>query len=382
MEMNKIKVAMLCGYPLKQIYGGVAMHVDRLTYHLSKMNDIELHVISFGDETKEVKRENLIIHFLKRRGIYYIPIFSPIAFWLVRRKVMEIDPDIVHVQGTTLPYVVATILLRNKYPTIVTIHGVVAKAVQFEKGMSLIRGMLISKPLEKYAISKIPHIIVCSPAVKYIIGSMTNSKIYVIPNGADFENIQNVQVDRSINHPNILYVGVLEKVKGVDVLIRSIPIIKKSLPNIHVYIAGNGSQETELKRLAKELNIEETVKFLGYISGDEKYSYYKSADTCILPSRSDSAPLALLEAMACKKPVVASNVGGIPYVVEDGKTGLLFKCSNTEDLAEKTIILLKNKELREKMGKAGRERAKEFTWDNIAERTVEVYRGILQSNAL
>ena len=79
----------------------------------------------------------------------------------------------------------------------------------------------------------------------------------------------------------------------------------------------------------------------------------------------------------CKVSVVASNVGGIPFVVKDGKTGLLFECGNVEELAEKVITLLKDKELREKMGKAGRERAKEFTWENIAERTVEVYKEIL-----
>lgn len=82
--------------------------------------------------------------------------------------------------------------------------------------------------------------------------------------------------------------------------------------------------------------------------------------------------------MACGKPVAASNVGGIPFVVEDGKTGLLFESGDVEDLSDKIVTILKDEKLREKMGEARRERAKEFAWDKIAERTVEVYKEILK----
>ena len=90
--------------------------------------------------------------------------------------------------------------------------------------------------------------------------------------------------------------------------------------------------------------------------------------------------LSVLEAMAYGKPVVASNVGGIPYVVENGTTGLLFECGNVKELAEKIIVLLRDEELRKKMGEAGRERAKEFTWDKIAEQTVDLYKEILSEH--
>jgi glycosyltransferase involved in cell wall biosynthesis len=98
----------------------------------------------------------------------------------------------------------------------------------------------------------------------------------------------------------------------------------------------------------------------------------------VFPSIYEPFGIVLLEAMACGKPVVASNVGGIPFVVEEGKTGLLFESGNVEDLADKIMTILENEELGEKMGEAGRERAKEFTWDKIAERTVEVYKEILK----
>jgi len=109
----------------------------------------------------------------------------------------------------------------------------------------------------------------------------------------------------------------------------------------------------------------------------KKRSLLKSADLFVLPSGYEGFGIVLLEAMTCYQPVVASDVGGVPYVVENGKTELLFKSGDVNDLADKVIFLLKNKELRERMGRAGYEKAKEFSWDNIAGRIVKLYRKIL-----
>jgi glycosyltransferase involved in cell wall biosynthesis len=138
-----------------------------------------------------------------------------------------------------------------------------------------------------------------------------------------------------------------------------------------------GVYRLRLKKLVKKQNIEKNVEFLGFISDDEKYACYNSADIFVLPSLEESFGIVLLEAMACRKPVVASNVGGIPFVVADEKTGLLFESNDPEDLAEKIITLLRNRELQENMGRAGRERAKEFGWDKIAKTTVRLYQEII-----
>jgi glycosyltransferase involved in cell wall biosynthesis len=178
-------------------------------------------------------------------------------------------------------------------------------------------------------------------------------------------------------HPSILFMGRLEKIKGVDILIRSIPFVANSIPDVHLYIAGSGEEEGKLKHLVKKLDIGENVTLLGFVSEDEKWSYYKSTDLCVVPSVEGPFGIVLLEAMACGKPVIASNVGGIPYIVEDGKTGLLFECGDIEGLTEKVSTLLQNKEMREKMGAEGLEKAKEFSWDMIAERTVELYKEVI-----
>lgn len=372
--MKKIKVVMLGPYLYEM--GGVTMHIKKITKYLSFREDIEMHLITIGNKNKKTKIGNLNIHMIKKSLPYPFSIPSLVLF--LKHKIIEVNPDIVHAQGSFAPYSTAAALVRNKYPTLLTMHGILAKELKFHKGINFIFILFIHKPNERYVVSKISNIIAVSLYVKNVISDMTQSQIYVIQNGIDFEDIHNVQPHKSIEYPSILFVGGLSKVKGIDTLLNAVPIIRKKILNLCVYIAGSGPEENKLKELVKELNIEENVNFLGYILENEKYSYYKSADVCVFPSRYEPFGIVLLEAMACGKPVVASNVGGIPFVVEEGKTGLLFESGNVEDLADKIMTILKDEELREKMGEAGRERAKEFTWDKIAERTVEVYKEILK----
>jgi glycosyltransferase involved in cell wall biosynthesis len=368
----KMKIVMLGGIHVNKPKGGVEMHIDRLVIHLSKREDIELHLLTFGSNKKEIKNGNLRIHVLKRRlpGYFHIPF----EVLILRREILKINPDIVHAHESCMPYSTATALVSKKYPTLLTMHMVIKEWIRLE-GESSILTRLITLPNERYVLSKIRNVIAVSPYVKDLIGEMTQSKIYVVSNGVDFEDVENIRQYQLDGHI-IFYMGMLLKVKGVDILIKAIPMIKKSIPDVHLLIAGAGKEETNLKNLLKELNVEENVKFLGVISGKKKYSYYKSADVCVLPSRFEGFGIILLEAMACGKSIVASNVGGIPTIVENEKTGLLFESGNVVDLAEKIITLLKDKELREKMGKAGRERAKEFTWEKVVERTFQIYQKI------
>ena len=367
---------MLGGYSPEKPIGGVQVHIDRLAHHLSQMDDIELHLITFGSKRKETGKGNTKIHVLKRRLPWSF--YLPFEVLILKREILRINPDIVHAHDTYLPYSTAAAMHSKKYPTLLTVHDIAAEKIKFVDGYRFLT-RLITIPHEKHVLSKIQNVIVCSQFNKDIINNMASSKVYVIPNGVNPPNIQNIQ-SRSFSTKNsIFYVGMLLKSKGVDILISAIPIIKKSIPDVCLNIAGAGKEETNLKNLVKELNIEENVKFLGFITEEEKYSYYKSIDIFVLPSLFEPFGLVLLEAMSCGKPVVASNVGGVPYIAEDGKTGLLFESENVKDLAEKVIMLLRDEELREKMGKAGRERAKEFTWEKVAERTVEVYKEIIKS---
>jgi len=135
--------------------------------------------------------------------------------------------------------------------------------------------------------------------------------------------------------------------------------------------------EEELKNLVRELKLENQIKLLGYISDEQKYQYYKVCKLVIVPSRWDCQPITLFEAAASGKPVIASDMSN-PGIVDDGKTGLIFKSENVEDLVNKMIILLKNEKLREKIGSHTAEEAKKYDWNEIAKRFVEIYKLVIK----
>lgn len=174
-------------------------------------------------------------------------------------------------------------------------------------------------------------------------------------------------------HPNILFIGMFNEIKGVDLLIKAIPLIKEAIPNVKLFLAGAGPLEKQLKKLVADLKLEENIKFVGFVTGDVKYTYLESADICVLPSVYEHFGISILEAMSFGIPVVASNVGGIPYLVENMQTGLLFEPKNVQDLSDKVKFLLLDEKLRKTMGLKAKEKSKEYTWDKIAAKTIELY---------
>jgi glycosyltransferase involved in cell wall biosynthesis len=373
-----MKIAMICDYPLNRIYSGSMIYNDRLTHHLSYIRDIELHIITVGNENKQFKRDNLIIHIIKKRKFVFILYFHPVLLRTIKRKIIEIDPDVVHAITSGFICSPVVVFLQERYPSILTKYGIVAKELKYyrEDYKKIYQHIFSVFHIinERYVLSKIPNIIVDSLSIKNLVSKWTKSKIYVVPAGIEYEEIEKMQSHTLLNErPDIFIVVNLEKIKGVDILINAIPIVKKSIPNISVLIAGTGPQENELKALVKRLNLEDHVKFLGFISDEEKYQYYKTCKIVVVPSRWDCQPAALFDTAASGKPVIASDMSN-PGIVENGKTGFVFESENVEDLANKIITLLKDEKLREEIGKAAKEKVKQYDWSKVAERYVEIYK--------
>jgi len=375
-----MKVVVVGVYPLDNIYAGTGSltYVARLLYHISRMRNIELHVVTLGKENKQFKKDNLNIHVIKVSKWFYIPPLTPILLLSLKRKINEIAPDIVHGITIEFPYSTGAALVRNEYPVVLTMYGIIGKEIWYhDKVIPFIRGLLTHMPNERYVVSKIPNIITDAPSIKDIISKWAKSKIYVVPAGVEYDKVEEIQSRTLLNEsPDIFIVVNLEKLKGVDILIKAISKVRTSIPNINVCIAGSGPQENELKSLVKKLNLEEHIKFLGFISEEEKYQYYKACKLVVVPSRWDCQPITLFEAAASGKPIIASDMSN-PGIVEDGKTGLIFKSEDIKDLADKIVTLLKNGKLREKMGIAAKEKVKQYDWSKVAERYVEIYKEVI-----
>lgn len=383
MAINKIKIVMLFGFSLDEnIYTGSKIYEDKLTYHLSHRKDIELHILTVGRNNGQIEKDRLIIHTVKKRKIFYIPFLTPILLWNVGRTLIKINPEVVHAISTGSFYSTEAAFFRNKYPTVLTAYGISLKEKKYYKQdymkfLQLIFA-LIGILNERYVLSKIPNIVVDSSSIKDLINKWTKSKIYVVPAGIEYVKIEKMWSHTLLKeNPDIFFVNNFTKIKGVDILIEALPLVKKSIPNLSVYIAGSGPQENSLKSLVEKFNLENNVKFLGFVSEEDKYRYYKACKLVVVPSRWDCQPLGLFEAAASGKPVIASDMSN-PGIVEDRVTGFIFESENVEDLADKIITLLKNDRLREEMGNIAQQKVKQYDWSMVAEKYVEIYRGAIK----
>ncbi|MBA3660076.1 MAG: glycosyltransferase [Gemmatimonadales bacterium] len=162
--------------------------------------------------------------------------------------------------------------------------------------------------------------------------------------------------------------------KGIRFLIEAVAKLKPVYPDLKLVLAGDGFERPELVRLAAELGLGADVTFLGWVPNVDLPRYYRASSVSVIPSLEEGFGIPAAEAMGCEVPVVASDAGGLPEVVEHGVTGLVVPRGDSAALATAIGSLLANPGLRRRMGIAGRERAlKLFDWDRSAERFEQVY---------
>jgi glycosyltransferase involved in cell wall biosynthesis len=214
------------------------------------------------------------------------------------------------------------------------------------------------------------------------------SDIVEVPNCVDTELFQpglnGIVVRRQYNISDddlvILFVGPLDwahHYRRVDLLLEAVRVVQKL--DLHVLVAGDGDRATWYRNLAGELGIDSQVHFLGKVSHQDLPQVYAAADIVVLPSQlQESFGLVLIEAMACGKPVIASNLPGVRSVVNDGEDGLLVRTEDVDDLVEKMQMLLGDAYRRCEMGTRGRKKVEEkYAWSKSIPLLVQVYEEVL-----
>jgi glycogen(starch) synthase len=207
------------------------------------------------------------------------------------------------------------------------------------------------------------------------------SKVRVVPNGVDpqrFKPLQDLeQIKRQIGIDSklcVLFVGRLIPRKGLPFLVEAAKRVVKEFKETIFVIVGRGPLENHLRAHLEKINLSKNFVFLGDVKERVLPALYNCADVFALPSIQEGQGIALLEAQATAKPVVAFNVGGVQEAVLDEETGLLVE-PNSQELADAILKLLADWALREKMGKLGREFvANNFSWNICSQRMLRVYR--------
>ena len=173
-----------------------------------------------------------------------------------------------------------------------------------------------------------------------------------------------------------LYVGRLEPLKGVELMLR-LPTYLDTCEKIRVLVVGGGpgeqAQIDRLRSLAMNLGVDDVIDFVGMVDQSDLPLYYNAADVCVVPSYYESFGLTALESMACGTPVVASRVGGLPSVVQHGRTGYLQSWRCPEAFANSLEAIVSSPSLREGMSRAARRRAEHMGWEQVAAAISQVY---------
>ena len=171
--------------------------------------------------------------------------------------------------------------------------------------------------------------------------------------------------------------GELGKRKGIYDLLEATPRILQDYDNVKFVLCGDGELE-KVRKICKNKNMENKVDILGYVSGQQKMTNFKSANIYILPSYHEGLPVSILEAMACGLPIVSTPIAGIPDAVEDGVNGLLIEPGNIDGIAEKVTKLLKDDELCARMSQNNVNKVREkFDIEVVVRQLVQEYENLL-----
>ena len=251
---------------------------------------------------------------------------------------------------------------------------------------------------ESHVLSIADRIIAATPAeqaqLNWLYGA-NMEKVIVIPPGVDLERFQPIakaEAKKKVGIPcgdkNIMFAGRIEPLKGIDTLIQAMALIKERHPdvveNTCVAIIGgdpwSDNPDAEMARLQamrQMLGIHDIILFLGAKDQDVLPNYYAAAEMVVMPSHYESFGMVALEAMAMGRPVIASEVGGLAFLIHDGINGYHVPTRDPQALAERIYELLTNDQCREEMGRLARKNAEKFDWSIIAEHIIGVYRHLL-----
>ena len=399
--MEKMHLAVFNTQPPHLYFGGVERRIVEVAKRLSDKVDTRVY-----SGTKKGFRK-----ICKVEKITFIPCFStdtvfPMDNWFFNKTIsrmgnaIKADAYEAHT-ASGLGFLKALRKRQVTKPFILTIHGVLADeyATAIKDELATLRTRLSHFPMwhlsqvEKESAKRATLIVTVSKYSSEKIVQFYNvdgTKIRVVPNGVDLEKFKPREKSEIVKHriradnkQRVLFVGRLVPRKGLSFLIEAAAQVVKENKETEFIVAGDGPLKNHLIAFSRKQGVFDNFVFLGNVPDETLPALYRRTDVFALPSTQEGQGLALLEAQATGKPVVAFNVGAISESVLNRKTGLLVR-PDADELADAILNLLSNESLRKRMGHYGREFVSEnFSWDICAKKMFQVYLeaiGLLRSS--
>ncbi|MBD3204506.1 glycosyltransferase [Candidatus Woesearchaeota archaeon] len=382
-------------------WGGVGIYSVELIRELSKKKDLEIHVIT-PKRGKNYSKKRVLRYFDDKINIHNVSTANDTFFYNFKFQLALVKEfpklhnkyrfDLVHSANLVhMPDIFLKLFGQLDIPTVCTIHTTIDSQSRLygKKKLKLIKNRekveILSRLtypyinyMQKQNIKRTDRFIAVSEYTKNLVPGLKNCR--VIHNGVDLKKFQKDSNDvldflDDIKMPKVLFAGRLLSMKGLDTYIRSIRRILKRKKAYFIF-AGTGDVKKWERRLRGVLK--KYYRFLGYVRHTDMPALYRKSDIFVLPSLTESFPLTVLEAMASKTPVIATDVGGIPEIISHEKNGILVKPLCHKGLADSILRLLDDLKLRKNISNNGFETVNDnFTTNKMADKTYEVYEEML-----
>jgi phosphatidylinositol alpha-mannosyltransferase len=373
-----VKLALVSPYDFAYP-GGVTEHVAHLAdQFLTRGHEVHIVAPSSDDEAEPVSSFDAPVHRIGR--VVSIPANGSVAritlsvrsYLQAKRLLQEEQFDLIHLHEPMMPALPLTVLRHSNTTNVGTFHAYRNTPLTYFYG----------KPILRPFFRKLHGHIAVSSAAREFVGEYFRADYRVIPNGIDFPrfNTRYPPLEQLADErPTVLFVGRLEKRKGLKFLLRAWPKVLERQPNARLVVVGRGRPLEGYRRFAARQGWSASdVVFAGYVAAEDLPRYYQACDVFCAPNTGqESFGIVLLEAMAAGAPIVASDIPGYRDVLSDGEQGLLVEPKNSGALADAVSRLLSNPELRATMRRAGQDKARAYDWPRVATQVLDYYFEVL-----
>jgi len=364
--MKKLRIGMVCPYGW-DTPGGVQTHIRDLAEHLIDEGHFVSVLTPISDDS--VEHQDYVVNAGKPisipvNGSVARVLFGPIASSRAKQWIASGDFDLLHLHEPAIPSLSLLACSAAEGPLVGTFHVSTPKK----------KAIYAIGPILEPIVEKLNARIAVSELARSTLKDHFETDAVVIPNGIDGQKYANAEiVDAYAKKHTVGFIGRFEEPrKGLQVLIDSLAIVARFVPDVEFLVAGPGDSKEFLKNLNPQL--QSRIKFLGLLSNPEKESFLKSIQIYVAPNTgSESFGIILTEALSAGTAVVASDIPAFKAVLENGEAGELFKNEDSADLAKVLVALLRDDEKRKRLAENGRLSAQKYDWQVVAEQIENVY---------
>lgn len=361
--MNRRRVLWINWRDLRNpLAGGAEVHADEVMKRLARRG---WEIVLFSHAVPGLPARSTENGYVVRRE-GGASTFNFTVYANLRRWIREEKPDLVVDDSNKIVFAAPWL---TKLPVVGLIHHLFGKAIHREASLPAALYVRLSEFLVPRIYREVP-VMTGSPSARREMLEMGLREVIDVGEGVDLEGYA-PPADGERDPDLLLYLGRIKKYKGLDVLIRTVALLKDRFPKVRLEVAGSGDDVPRLTEIANSLGVADRVKFLGRVSEADKIDLYRRSMVALNSSLKEGWGLTSIEANGCGTPVVASDVPGLCDSVQDGETGFLVPFGDAEAMAERVGRILGDPVLAARLQAQSLEWARFHTWDRVADRTEE-----------